>query len=172
MIGFDYLLLIGSALIIASIAIAKLSDNLGVPALLLFLAVGMFAGSEGPGGIFFENYSLSRSIGIVALVFILFAGGLDTKWPVIRPVLWQATSLATLGVMLTAVVVGIFSHFALGLTLIEGLLLGAVVSSTDAAAVFSILQSRNISLKGKLKPLLEAESGSNDPMAIFLTVGL
>lgn len=172
MISIEHVLLIGSLLILTSIAIARLSDNLGVPALLLFLGIGMLAGSEGPGGIYFDDARLAQSIGINALVFILFAGGLDTRWNDVRPVLWQATSLATLGVFVTALAVGIFVSIVLDFPLINGLLLGAIVSSTDAAAVFSVLRSKNVSLTGRLKPLLELESGSNDPMAVFLTVGL
>ncbi len=171
MIPIEYFLLVGSILVLLSIGIAKLSDNLGVPVLLLFLAIGMLAGSEGIGGIHFDNARLAQSIGIVALIFILFAGGLDTKWPEVRPVFWQAAGLSTLGVFLTALAVGLFATWLLGFSLLEGLLLGAVVSSTDAAAVFAVLRSKDISLKGKLKPLLELESGSNDPMAVFLTVG-
>ncbi|MBI3111299.1 MAG: potassium/proton antiporter [Ignavibacteriales bacterium] len=171
MVGIDFLLLIGALLILASIAIAKASDNLGVPTLVLFIAVGMLAGSEGPGGIFFDDAGMAQSIGIVALIFILFAGGLDTRWTSVRPVLWQALSLSTLGVFVTALSVGLFVHYVLEFSLLSGLLLGAIISSTDAAAVFSVLRSKNVSLRGKLKPLLELESGSNDPMAVFLTVG-
>jgi cell volume regulation protein A len=143
-----------------------------VPTMLLFLGIGMLAGSEGPGGIRFDDPGLAQSIGIIALVFILFAGGLDTQWSQVRPALWQATSLATLGVFLTTLAVGAFLSILLNFSLMNGLLLGAIVSSTDAAAVFSVLRSRNISLRGQLKPLLELESGSNDPTAIFLTIGL
>jgi cell volume regulation protein A len=171
-VTIEYLLLIGSLLVIVSIAIAKLSDNLGVPALLLFLAIGMLAGSEGPGGIYFDDAPFAQSIGIVALVFILFAGGLGTNWSEVRPVLWQAISLSTLGVFCTALAIGAFAALLLNLPLIHGLLLGAIVSSTDAAAVFSVLRSKQVSLRGQIKPLLELESGSNDPMAVFLTVGL
>ncbi len=170
--AIEYLLLIGSVLILASVAFAKLSDNLGVPTLLLFLSIGMLAGSEGPGGIYFDNASLAQSVGIIALVFILFAGGLGTKWHDVKPVFWQATSLATLGVLVTAFAVGAFASVVLQISLLNGLLLGAVVSSTDAAAIFSVLRSRNVTLRGRLKSLLELESGSNDPMAVFLTVGL
>jgi len=172
MIDINSLLLIGSLLILLSIGIAKLSDNLGVPVLLLFLGVGMLAGPEGPWGIRAVDAGTARSVGIMALVFILFAGGLDTKWKFVRPVVWQSLSLATLGVLLTALVVGVFSQLFLGFTLVEGLLLGAVISSTDAAAVFALLRSKNVSLRGTLTPLLELESGSNDPMAVFLTTGL
>ncbi|MBI4548335.1 MAG: potassium/proton antiporter [Ignavibacteriae bacterium] len=172
MVSLEVVLLIGSFLILLSIAIAKFTDNLGVPALLLFLAIGMLVGSEGPGGIYFDDASSAQSIGIIALIFILFAGGLDTNWREVKPIVWQAMSLATVGVFLTALTVGIFAVFILDFSVLEGLLLGAVISSTDAAAVFSILRSRKISLKGMLKPLLELESGSNDPMAVFLTVGI
>ncbi len=172
MIPVEYVLLIGSVLIIVSIGIARLSENLGVPALLLFLGIGMLAGSEGPGGIYFDDAHLSQSVGVLALIFILFAGGLDTKWTEVKPVFRQATILATLGVFLTAMAVGLFAFFVLEFSLLTGLLLGAVVSSTDAAAVFSVLRSKKISLKGRLKPLLELESGSNDPMAVLLTIGI
>lgn len=170
--SIDALLLIGSLLILLSLIIARLTDNIGVPTLILFLGVGMLAGSEGPGGIYFDDAGLAQSIGTVALVFILFAGGLSTKWTSVRPAMWEAFSLATLGVLLTAVAVGWFAMTLLDLPFLQALLLGAIVSSTDAPAVFSILQSKHISLKGKLRPMLELESGSNDPMAIFLTFGL
>lgn len=172
MTGLEYILLIGSALILFSIGIARVTDNLGVPVLVLFLGVGMLAGSEGPGGIDFDDAKLASSIGIIALIFILFSGGLDTHWPSVRPVVWKAVSLSTLGVFLTALFVGVFTHFLLDFSLLQGLLLGSVISSTDAAAVFSVLRSKHISLRGQLKPLLELESGSNDPMAVFLTLGL
>lgn len=172
MIPVEYILLTGSLLIIISIGVARLSEDLGVPSLLLFLGIGMLAGSEGPGGIYFDDANLSQSIGVIALVFILFAGGLDTKWPDVKPVFGPAISLATVGVFLTAVSVGLFAFFVLKFSLLAGMLLGAVVSSTDAAAVFSVLRSKNISLKGRLKPLLELESGSNDPMAVLLTIGI
>ena len=169
--AIEYILLVGSLLILASISLAKVSDNLGVPTLLLFLGIGMLAGSEGPGGIFFDDARLAQSVGIIALVFILFAGGLDTKWNEVKPVVLQATSLATLGVFITALAIGLFVSAALNVSLLTGLLLGAVVSSTDAAAIFSVLRSKNVGLHGNLKPLLELESGSNDPMAVFLTIG-
>jgi potassium/hydrogen antiporter len=132
----------------------------------------MLAGSDGPGGIEFDNAWLAQSLGVVALVLILFAGGLDTRWEQVRSVMWPAFALSTLGVALTALLTGWFATALLGFSWLEGLLLGAIVSSTDAAAVFGVLSSKSISLKGRLKPLLELESGSNDPMAIFLTMGL
>lgn len=170
--AIEYFLLVGSVLILASIALAKFSDNLGVPTLLLFLGVGMFAGSEGPGNLYFDNAQTAQSIGIVALLFILFAAGLDTRWETVRPLAGPAAALSTLGVLLTALLVGVFAVHALGFSPVEGLLLGAIVSSTDAAAVFSVLRSQKLTLKNNLKPLLELESGSNDPMAVFLTIGL
>jgi len=130
----------------------------------------MLAGSDGPGGIYFNNPKIAQFLGVVALTFILFSGGLETKWESIRPVVKNGISLATLGVLITALLVGVFSHYLLGISITEGLLLGAVVSSTDAAAVFSILRSRSVGLKGNLRPLLEFESGSNDAMAYFLTI--
>jgi len=171
MLGIEYILLVGSVLILISIAIGKLSDNLGVPTLIIFMVVGMLAGSEGPGGIDFDDPKLASSIGIVALVFILFGGGLDTRWSDVRGVFIPAVGLSTFGVLVTALSVGGFAYFFLGVPLEYGFLLGAVISSTDAAAVFSVMRSKNVSLKGKLKPLLELESGSNDPTAVFLTVG-
>ncbi len=172
MIPIEHILLIGSLLILVSIGVARLSENLGVPVLLLFLGIGMLAGSEGLGGIYFDDAHLAQSVGVLALVFILFAGGLDTKWSEVRASFFPAVSLATVGVVLTAAGVGLFAFFALKLQFLTALLLGAVVSSTDAAAVFSVLRSKNISLKGRLRPLLELESGSNDPMAVFLTIGI
>ncbi len=172
MLALEYILLIGSALILISIVIAKLTDNLGLPTLLLFLGIGMLAGSEGPGRIYFNDAALAQSIGVIALVFILFAGGLDTNWNSVRPVFTHAASLATVGVLVTAITVGIFTHYVLQLPILVSMLLGAIISSTDAAAVFSVLRSKNVSLRGKLKPLLELESGSNDPMAVFLTIGI
>lgn len=161
-----------SLLILLSIFASKISDRFGIPALLLFLVLGMVAGSEGIGGIYFDDPAIAQTISIIALVLILFSGGLQTKWNQVRPVMYESFSLATIGVLLTALIVGLFAWQVLGLTLIEGLLLGSMMSSTDAAAVFSVLRSKGVSLKGNLKPLLELESGSNDPMAVFLTIGL
>lgn len=168
----ENVLLLGSVLLFVSIVASKTSFKLGIPTLILFLIVGMLAGSDGFGGIYFNDAGTAQFLGIVALTFILFSGGLDTKMESVRPVLKDGIALATLGVLITAGLVGIFASYILGFTLIEGLLLGAVVSSTDAAAVFSILRSRNVGLKGHVRPLLEFESGSNDPMAYFLTVSL
>ncbi len=168
----EQILLGAAALLIVSVIASKASGQLGVPALVLFLAIGMLAGSEGVGGIYFDNAQIAQAIGVVALAFILFSGGLDTNWQAVRPVLWPGLALSTVGVVLTAGGVGLFATLVLGTTPAEGLLLGAIVSSTDAAAVFAVLRARGVHLKWPLEPLLELESGSNDPMAVLLTLGL
>lgn len=167
----EYILLAVALLLLLSVLGSKASGRVGVPALLLFLALGMLAGSEGLGGIEFDDPWLAQSLGVVALVYILFAGGLDTRWGEVRPLLAPALALSTLGVAATAILLGWFATAVLGFSWLEGLLLGAIVSSTDAAAVFGVLRSRRMGLWGQLRPLLELESGSNDPMAIFLTIG-
>ena len=169
-ITIENILLIGSLLLFISILAGKTSYRFGVPTLVLFLAVGMLAGSEGIGGIHFDDPRIAQFIGIVALNFILFSGGLDTRWKTIQPVLWQGISLSTLGVLITALCIGFFAWQITDFSLMEGLLLGAIISSTDAAAVFSILRSKNLALRSNLRPTLELESGSNDPMAYFLTI--
>jgi cell volume regulation protein A len=166
------ILLIGSVLLLISVVAGRTLRRLGVPTLIFFLIIGILAGSEGIGGIHFDNAAIAQLIGIIALNFILFSGGLDTHWETIRPVLWKGVALSTIGVLLTALSVGVFVHYAFGFTLAEGMLLGSVISATDAAAVFSILRNRGIALKGFLRPVLELESGSNDPMAYFLTISL
>jgi cell volume regulation protein A len=166
------ILLTGSVLLLISIIAGKTTHKLGVPTLIFFLIVGVLAGSEGIGGIHFDNAAIAQLIGITALNFILFSGGLDTNWQSIRPVIWRGIALSTLGVFLTAIAVGVFVHYVFGFTIFEGLLLGSIVSATDAAAVFSILRNRGVALKGYLRPVLELESGSNDPMAYFLTITL
>ena len=170
MLSLEIIILIISVLIVISIFLTKLSDNFGVPSLVLFLLIGMIAGSDGLGQINFNDYELTKSIGLIALVFILFSGGLDTKWKSVKKVFWSGFSLSTLGVVIVTVSVGFFCNYFFGFGLIESFLLGAIISSTDAAAVFSTLRAKNTRLKGCVKPLLEFESGSNDPMAIFLTI--
>ena len=168
----DYFLLGSAILILLSIVIAKLFNNLGLPTLVLFIALGMLAGSEGIGGIYFNDALIAQNIGIIALVFILFSGGLDTNLQDIRPIRFRALSLASIGVIISAFVFGIIAAYVLDIELIYGLLIGAIISSTDAAAVFNVLRSKKVSLKNNLKPMLEFESGSNDPMAIFLTISI
>lgn len=168
----ENILLAGSVLLLASVVAGKTSNRFGVPTLILFLVIGILAGSEGVGGIYFDNPAIAQFIGITALNFILFSGGLETNWRIIKPVLWQGISLSSIGVFTTALAVGLFVHFMLAFSILEGLLLGAIVSATDAAAVFSILRNRGVRLKGELGSILEFESGSNDPMAYFLTISL
>src|SRR5690606_35509953 len=132
--------------------------------------VGMMAGVDGPCGIYFNDPTLAPFLDIVALNFILYSGGLDTKWESVRPIFRAGLSLSTFGVLITGVITGVGAWLVLDLTPLEGMLLGSIVASTDAAAVFSILRSRSIGLKGNLRPLLEFESGSNDPMAYFMTI--
>jgi cell volume regulation protein A len=164
------IILIAGALFFLSVLTNRVSERFGVPALLMFLAVGMLAGSEGIGGIYFDSPAVANFVGVFALAYILFSGGLDTDWRAVRPVMWRALTLSTLGVGATAALVGLFAWRLLGVTLKEGMLLGAIVSSTDAAAVFALMRARGVGLKRLLKPLLELESGSNDPMAVFLTM--
>ncbi|MEL4897135.1 potassium/proton antiporter [Crocosphaera sp. Alani8] len=182
-LSFEYILIATGLLLLISAFASKLANKFGVPALLLFLLIGMLAGSDGIGGLHFDNYEIAKTIGDLALLFILFTGGLETKWKSIQPILIQGLILSTLGVTLTMFFLGSFAWFMLGsfssvmvgfdgINWVEGLLLGAIISSTDAAAVFSVLKSSNLSLKGNLQPLLELESGSNDPMAVLLTIAL
>ncbi|MGK7932734.1 MAG: potassium/proton antiporter [Microcystaceae cyanobacterium] len=181
--SFEVFCLFAAILILVSVYASKLSSTIGIPTLLLFLFIGMLAGSEGLGGIEFDNYQVAKIIGDIALIFILFSGGLDTEWKRIKPILGQGIILATVGVFLTMLILGTFiwlilgsfSQFQIGvngISWLEALLLGAIVSSTDAAAVFSLLRSSNIGLKDNLQPLLELESGSNDPMAVLLATTL
>jgi potassium/hydrogen antiporter len=167
---FDQWILATSVLLLLSIVAWKISNRLGIPALLLFLGIGMLAGSDGLGGIYFDNVAVAQEVGIVALAFILFAGGLNTQWKVIRPALGGAIALSTVGVLLTTVMVAVSAFVLLHIPFLDGLLLGGIISATDAAAVFSVLGARKLNLSGKLVPLLELESGSNDPMAVVLTI--
>jgi len=168
----ENILLVGSILLFISLFAGKTSYKFGIPVLILFLAIGMLAGSEGVGGIYFDNPKIAQFIGIIALNFILFSGGFDTDWKTVKPILWQGITLSTLGVLITATTVGVFVWAVTDFTIYEGLLLGSIVSSTDSAAVFSILRSKSVALKGNLRPTLELESGSNDPMAYVLTIVL
>lgn len=172
----DNYLFIFSVLLFASIMASKASYKIGAPMLLLFLGIGLFAGRE---IVSFENTETTSLIGELALVFILFSGGMDTKFRDIRPVIGQGVVLSTLGVLLTAAMLGLavfglssLPFMPVNFSLEESLLLGAIVSSTDAASVFSIFRSQNSTLKRRLRPMLELESGSNDPMAYVLTTTL
>lgn len=166
-------LLIGcGALLLLCVASSKLLYRFGVPTLLVFLALGMLFGSDGPGGLAFDNYELARQICSIGLIFIMFYGGFGTNWKAARPVAAPAIWLSTAGVVITAALTGLFCVWALKTTLLEGLLTGAVLASTDAASVFAVLRSRKLNLKGGLASLLEVESGSNDPVAYMLTLVL
>ncbi len=174
----EYLLLLISVIVFVGIIIGKVGSKYGIPALLLFLFTGMLFGSDGLG-FKFENTLVAQEVGMVALAIILFTGGMDTKMSEIKPILLPGLLLSTLGVLLTTLFTGLFiywisGNFALGVTfgLPLSLLLAATMSSTDSASVFALLRSQRIHLKRNLKPMLELESGSNDPMAYMLTIAL
>lgn len=164
-------MLVGGILLLLGIVSSKISARYGVPVLVLFLVLGMLAGSEGIGGIAFEDYEVAHAVGSLALAIILFDGGLKTSYEAIGQVWKPASILATVGVVITAAITGFAAVWILDLSLMQGLLLGSIVGSTDAAAVFSVLRSGGFSLPDRLSSTLEIESASNDPMAIFLTVG-
>ena len=172
MLSIETLILITGILLLLGIASNKFSARFGVPVLFVFLVVGMLAGSEGIGRIEFENYSLAYGIGTVALCFILFDGGIRTPLQSIQMAWKPAGVMATVGVVITAGITGWAASWILDLTLIQGLLLGAIVGSTDASVVFSVLRGGGVQVRPRLASTLEVESGSNDPMAIFLTIGL
>lgn len=176
--SIDLFILLASVLLFFSLVVGKTGNRFGVPTLLLFLLIGIGAGSEGLG-LEFSSPNIAQYIGVVALCIILFSGGLDTRFSEIRPVILPGVIMATLGVALTAIFTGLFIYWltnnvitSVTFTLLESLLLAGIMSSTDSASVFSILRSRGLSLKENLRPLLELESGSNDPMAFMITIVL
>lgn len=172
MFSINSLVFVTGALLLLGIVSSKFSARIGMPVLVLFLGLGMLAGSEGIGGIAFEDYTFANSIGSVALALILFDGGLRTSLRSVRLAWRPALFLSTVGVFLTSVLTGFAASWVLGIPIMHGMLLGGIVGSTDAAAVFSILRTSGLKLPERLASTLEVESGSNDPMAIFLTVGL
>lgn len=163
------LILVAGALLALGIAASLIAGRLRVPGLLLFLGLGMLIGSDGLGWIEFDDVPLAQTIGIIALAMILFEGGFASGWSEIRPVIWPSVTLASLGTLLTAVVVGFAATWLLDLSTLEGLLLGSIVCATDGAAVFSIL--RGSSIKRRAARVLEGESGMNDPVAVVLVIG-
>ncbi|MCC8143750.1 MAG: cation:proton antiporter, partial [Tannerellaceae bacterium] len=172
----EEVLLIASVILFLSIFAGKAGYRFGLPALLLFLGVGMLFGTDGVG-IEFSSPDIAQFIGMLALSIILFSGGMDTKMSEIRPIAAQGIVLATVGVLMVTFITGGFIYYLFygligyaALTFSESLLLAAVMSSTDSASVFSILRSKGVYLKQRLRPILELESGSNDPMAYMLTI--
>ena len=166
------LMIISSLVLLISITSSKVLYKFGVPILLIFIALGMLFGSDGIVGIQFSDYELTQELSSIALVIIMFFGGFGTNWSMAKPSAVQSILMSTVGVIITATLTGLFSHIVLKTTLLEGLLIGAVVASTDAASVFAILRSQKLNLKGSLAPLLEVESGSNDPIAYMATLSI
>ncbi|PWU68226.1 potassium/proton antiporter [Gracilibacillus dipsosauri] len=164
----EHFIFVVALLLIIGVLATKISTKLGVPALILFIIVGMLSGSEGLGFIYFDNAKVAQLIGVIALVIILFEGGLQTKFSTVKSVAKPALSLATIGVLLTTSIVAVAAKLIMDISWFEAFLFGSIVGSTDAAAVFSVLKGQNI--KERLGATLEVESGSNDPMAVFLTV--
>lgn len=167
-----FLLTLCGVLLGLSVLFSRATGRFGIPVALLFLGVGMAAGSEGPGGVEFADYGFAFRLGTVALVLILFDGGLNTPLAAIRQAIRPATVLATVGVVATAAIMGVAAHLLFGFAWTEALLLGAIVSSTDAAAVFAVLRGSGLTLKRRVGTTLELESGLNDPMAVILTTAL
>ncbi|HYP47844.1 MAG TPA: potassium/proton antiporter [Thermoleophilaceae bacterium] len=163
------LVLTAAAMLTAGLGASLVASRIRLPGLLLFLALGMAIGSDGAGWIDFDDYEAARTIGVIALALILFEGGLTAGFDEIRPVLWSAVSLALAGTLVTAILAGLIASWLFGLPTLEGLLLGAIVASTDGAAIFALL--RGSTLKRRLARTLEAESGLNDPVAILLVLG-
>jgi len=165
-------ILLGSLLVLAGILSSLLAMRFGAPLLLVFLLIGMLAGESGPGGIRFNDVGITYTVGSLALALILFDGGLRTRFSAFRSVLAPAGLLATVGVLITAVLIAPVAHFTLGVTWTEGLLVGSVIASTDAAAVFFLINTRGLRLRSRVSATLEVESGANDPFAIFMTIVL
>ena len=165
-------LLIASTLVIMSIFSSKALYRFGVPSLIIFLSIGMLMGSDGIGGVYFNDFQLAEHISTIAIVIIIFYGGFGTKWDAAKPILTKAGLLSSFGTIVTAFIIGFFCSLVMDVPLLYGLLFGSVVGSTDAASVFSILRSRKLNLKNGLAPLLEVESGSNDPFAYMMTISI
>lgn len=165
----SYILLV-AAVILLCLSLNKMSNKLGIPMLLAYILLGMMFGTDGILKIPFDNFTIAEQICTVSLIFIMFYGGFGTNWKQAKPVAGKAALLSTVGVILTAVTTGAFCHFILKMAFWESMLIGSVISSTDAASVFSILRSRRLNLKNNTASMLEVESGSNDPCSYMLTV--
>lgn len=165
-----FILILCAVVILLAIFSNRFLDALGIPALLFFIFLGMFFGSDGIFKINFADFATTKEIASLALGFIIFYGGFCTKWQTAKPIIAKAAVLSTLGVFLTAILTCIFCHFVLNLSFLESFLIGSVISSTDAASVFSILRAKKLNLKDNTAPLLEIESGSNDPMSYVLVI--
>lgn len=163
-------ILISGLIVLLCIVCTKFSDKIGIPSLFLFIALGLIFGADGILKIDFDNYEFAENVCSVALIFIMFYGGFGTRWKTAKPVAVKSMILSTLGVIATAFCVGIFCYLVLKIPILESLLIGSVISCTDATSVFSILKSKNLSLKYGTAPLLEVESGSNDPCAYMMTI--
>lgn len=164
------LMIICSLVLLICITSTKILYKFGVPILLIFIVLGMLFGSDGIVGIYFDNYELASDICSIALIFIMFYGGFGTNWKMAKPIAVQSILMSSLGVVITAGLTGLFSSIVFKTSLLEGLLIGAVIASTDAAAVFAILRSQKLNLKGSIASILEIESGSNYPFAYMLTI--
>lgn len=165
-----FYLLLATLVVLSCIWLNKVSSRLGIPMLLAFIILGMLFGSDGLFKIPFDNFTVAENVCSIALIFIMFYGGFGTKWSMAKPVALKATLLASIGVILTAGIVGIFCYFGLGISLLESFLIGSVISSTDAASVFAILRHKRLNLKYNTASMLEMESGSNDPTSYMLTM--
>ncbi|MCC0637758.1 MULTISPECIES: potassium/proton antiporter [unclassified Clostridioides] len=164
------LMIVSGLVLLICITSSKVLYKFGVPILLIFILLGMLFGSDGMVGIYFDNYELTKQLCSIGLIFIMFFGGFGTNWNMAKPVAVPSILMSSLGVIITAGVTGIFCYMVIGTTLFEGLLIGAIAASTDAASVFAVLRSQKLNLKGSLASLLEVESGSNDPIAYMLTL--
>lgn len=164
------LMIISGLVLIICITSSKVLYKFGVPMLLIFIVLGMLFGSDGLIGIYFDNYELTSQLCSLALVFIMFYGGFGTNWKMAKPVAVPSVLMSSLGVIVTAGLTGLFCHLVIKTTLLEGILIGAIVASTDAASVFAVLRAQKLNLKGSLASLLEVESGSNDPIAYMMTI--
>lgn len=166
------LMIISGLVLLICITSSKMLYKFGVPMLLIFIVLGMLFGSDGIVGIYFDNYDLTSKLCSIALVFIMFYGGFGTNWKMAKPVANQSILMSTFGVIITSLLTGVFCYFILNTSLLEGLLIGSIVGSTDAASVFTILRSQKLNLKSEIASLLEVESGSNDPIAYMMTLSI